>query len=98
MMETRYQAVVAVEHAIDEADPARLLEGGAPADEYSPEIGTIVPRLVNAQSSNTERAPDTGPWIGLPRARSSCLSQPAIRFQLALFWSTILPSRGLTAA
>jgi hypothetical protein len=27
-----------------------LLEGGAPADEYSPEIGTIVPRVVNAQS------------------------------------------------
>ena len=49
--ETRYQAVVAaVEHAINEADPIGLLEGGAPADEYSPEIGTIVPRLVNAQS------------------------------------------------
>jgi hypothetical protein len=50
-METRYQAVVAaVEHAINEADPIGLLEGGAPADEYSPEIGTIVPRLLNAQS------------------------------------------------
>jgi len=50
-METRYQAVVAaVEHAISEADPVGLLEGGAPADEYSPEIGTIVSRVVNAQS------------------------------------------------
>ena len=28
----------------------KLLEGGAPADEYVPEIGTIVPRVMNAQS------------------------------------------------
>ena len=50
-METRYQALVeAVERAINDADPIGLLEGGAPADEYSPEIGTIVPRVVNAQS------------------------------------------------
>lgn len=51
VMETRYQALVAaVERAINETDPMGLLEGGAPADEYSPEIGTIVPRIVNAQS------------------------------------------------
>jgi hypothetical protein len=37
-METRYQALVAeVEHAINDADPIGLLDGGAPADEYSPE-------------------------------------------------------------
>ena len=41
--------VAAVERAIDEADPVRLLEGGAPADEYSPEIGTIRPRLAGVQ-------------------------------------------------
>lgn len=50
-MKARYQSlVVAVEHAIDDADPIGLLEGGAPADEYGPEVGTIVPRVVNAQS------------------------------------------------
>ena len=47
----RYQALVAaIQRAIDDADPIGLLEGGAPADEYSPEIGTIVPRAVKAQS------------------------------------------------
>ena len=40
----------AVEQAINDADPIGLLKGGAPADEYSPEIGTIVPKVVNAQS------------------------------------------------
>jgi hypothetical protein len=46
-----YQSLVAaVSRAIDDADPIGLLEGGAPADEYGPEIGTIVPRVVNAQS------------------------------------------------
>lgn len=47
----RYQTLVAaIQRAIDDADPIGLLEGGAPADEYSPETGTIVPRVVNAQS------------------------------------------------
>jgi hypothetical protein len=50
-MKARYQSLVAdVARAIDDADPIGLLEGGAPADEYGPEIGTIVPRVVNAQS------------------------------------------------
>jgi hypothetical protein len=50
-MKARYQRLVAaVERAIDDADPIGLLEGGAPADEYGPEIGTIVPRVMNAQS------------------------------------------------
>jgi hypothetical protein len=31
-----------------EADPITLLEGGAPSDEYAPEIGTIIPLLANA--------------------------------------------------
>src|SRR5438045_2508392 len=47
---TCYQRLVAaVERAINEADPIRLLEVGAPADEYSPEIGTILPRLAGVQ-------------------------------------------------
>jgi hypothetical protein len=42
----RYQHLVAaVGRAIAEADAIRLLEIGAPADEYAPEIGTILPRL-----------------------------------------------------
>ncbi len=40
----------AVERAINDADPMGLLKGGAPTDEYGPEIGTIVPRVVNAQN------------------------------------------------
>ena len=48
-MDTRYQDLVAaVERAINEADPIGLLAGGAPSDEYAPEIGTIVPLLANA--------------------------------------------------
>jgi hypothetical protein len=40
-MDTRYQDLVAdVERAINEADPIGLLAGGAPSDEYAPEIGT----------------------------------------------------------
>jgi hypothetical protein len=50
-METPHQSLVAaVERAIDDADPIGLLEGGAPADEYAPEIGTIGPRVLNAYS------------------------------------------------
>ena len=49
-MDTRYQDLVAaVERAINEADPIGLLEGGAPSDEYAPEIGMIIPRLAHAQ-------------------------------------------------
>jgi len=47
----RYEALVAaVGRAIDEADPIGLLESGCPADEYSPEIGTVVPRVSKALS------------------------------------------------
>ena len=49
-MDTRYQALVAaVERAINEADPIALLDIGAPTDEYAPEIGTILPRIANAE-------------------------------------------------
>jgi len=48
-MDVRYQDLVAaVEGAINEADPIGLLAGGAPLDEYAPEIGTIIPLLANA--------------------------------------------------
>ena len=53
MTKASYRSLVAaVERAINDADPIGLLEGGAPADEYSSEIGTIVPRVVNAQSTD----------------------------------------------
>lgn len=38
----------AVGRAIDVADPIGLLSTGAPADEYSAEVGTILTRLVDA--------------------------------------------------
>lgn len=44
--------VDAVSAAIDKADPIGLLAGGAPSDEYAPEIGTIVPRLKTANSAD----------------------------------------------
>ena len=46
---TRYEVLVAaVASAIDEADPIGLLVLGCPGDEYSPEVGTIVPRVSKA--------------------------------------------------
>jgi hypothetical protein len=48
--DTCYQRLVAaVELATNEADPIRLLEAGAPTDEYSPEIAAILPRLDGVQ-------------------------------------------------
>lgn len=48
-MDIRYQDLVAaVERAINEADPIGLLAGGAPSNEYAPEIGTMIPLLANA--------------------------------------------------
>lgn len=41
----------AVSEALREADPIGLLQEGAPADEYDPEIGTILPRLRAAESA-----------------------------------------------
>ena len=49
-MNKRYQALAAaIERAINEADLIGLLEAGAPADEYGSEVGTILPRITNAQ-------------------------------------------------
>jgi len=48
-MDIRYQDLAAaVERAVTVADPIGLLAGGAPSDEYAPEIGTIIPLLANA--------------------------------------------------
>jgi hypothetical protein len=40
-----------VSTAIDRADPIGLLAMGCPADEYAPEVGTIIPRLNAADSA-----------------------------------------------
>lgn len=45
----------AVADAINAADPLGLLEAGASRDEYEPEIGTILPRLADAQSADDVR-------------------------------------------
>jgi hypothetical protein len=46
----RYQVLVAaVESAINDADPIGLLKLGAPPDEYSSEIGTILPCVAKVE-------------------------------------------------
>jgi hypothetical protein len=53
----RYELLVeAVTRAIDEADPMSLLEFGAPSDEYSLEVGTVVPRVAKASNPEEVRA------------------------------------------
>jgi hypothetical protein len=96
-METRYQAVVAaVEHAISEADPIGLLEGGAPADEYNPEIGTIVSRVVNAQS--VEEVTTVSRGVPALVRRRHCPYPPRIRSTSGqdLEGSTRIPKERLT--
>jgi hypothetical protein len=45
----KYKALIAaVKATIDAADPIGLLELGAPIDEYEPEVGSIVPRVLKA--------------------------------------------------
>ena len=52
----RYESLVAAVTAIINAtDPIGLLKLGAPSDEYSPEIGTIVPRVAKARTSDDVR-------------------------------------------
>lgn len=49
----RHKALAdAVTRAVNDADPIGLLSMGAPDDEYSPEIGTIVPRLATAADAS----------------------------------------------
>ena len=40
-----------VSHLLREADPLGLIAMGAPADEYDPEISTILPRLREANAA-----------------------------------------------
>ncbi len=94
-MKARYQSLVAaVARAIDDADPIGLLEGGAPADEYSPEIGTIVPRVVNAQNAADVAAilhEEFQRWFGDDTAGPrQAYEAPAVRI-----WGALLEYRRL---
>lgn len=52
----KYETLAAaVGRAIDDADPIGLLGMGCPGDEYSPEIGTIVPRVSKASTAGEVR-------------------------------------------
>jgi hypothetical protein len=57
----------AVSQAVDRADPMGLLAMGCPADEFGPEVGTIVPRLKTAKNAQDVRAilhEEFGRWFG----------------------------------
>jgi hypothetical protein len=68
----RYEALVAaVKVALDSADPIGLLEIGAPADEYEPEVGTIVPRVAKAADATEVHRiihEEFGRWFGVDTA------------------------------
>ncbi len=84
VIETPHEILVAaVERAINEADPVGLLHIGAPSDEYSPEVGTIVPRLASAVRLDDVAAvlhEEFVRWFGAgiagPRERSEMLARP----------------------
>ena len=51
-METPHQSLVAaVQRALNAADRIRLIAMGAPEDEYSPEINSILPKLAAGESA-----------------------------------------------
>ena len=64
----------AVACAIDEADPIGLLASGAPADEYAPEVDTILPRLSSANEIDdvvTILHEEFSRWFGVDTAGPS---------------------------
>jgi hypothetical protein len=80
----KYETLAAaVGRAIDEADPIGLLGMGCPGDEYSPEIGTIVPRVSKASSAGEVRRilhEEFVRWFGEGTAGSEeAYEQPALR-------------------
>jgi hypothetical protein len=85
--------VVDVTRAINDADPVSLLEIGAPQDEYSPQVGTIVPRVTKAQSPAEVRTildEEFQRWFGESGVRrSEAFNVPAERI-----WEALLIFRG----
>ena len=58
---------------VTEEDPIGLIRLGAPADEYDPEIGTILPRLKEASSIVALRRivhEEFSSWFGVETAGS----------------------------
>jgi hypothetical protein len=89
----KYHALAAaVSQAIDAADPMGLLEMGCPADEYSPEIGTITPRVAKAATSLEVRAilqEEFERWFGAESAGPvEAFDEPA-----AAIWQAVLAFR-----
>ncbi len=68
----RYRHLRAVvSEAINRADPMGLLGFGSPADEYDPEVGTVLPRLGSASSSEDVAVilhEEFGRWFGADQA------------------------------
>jgi hypothetical protein len=84
--------VAAIEGAINEADPLGLLEGGAPSDEYAPEIGTILPRLADAQKPEDVTSvlhEEFVRWFGEDTAGS----RDAYQALASRIWAALLESR-----
>lgn len=72
-----------ITRALNQADPIGLIEGGASLDEYSPEIGTILPRLKEASAKQTLRRiihEEFSRWFGVAVAGSEeCYEEAAKR-------------------
>jgi hypothetical protein len=83
--------VAAVTRAIQDADPMGLLNLGAPTDEYSPEIGTIVPRLAAAtEATDVFRVlrEEFVRWFGADAGREEVYAEPARRI-----WEAVVEFR-----
>jgi len=90
----RYDLLVAdVTRAINDADPVSLLEIGCPEDEYSPEVGTIVPRVAKAASPAEVRTilyEEFERWFGDSGVRqAAAFDVPAEKI-----WEAVLVFRG----
>jgi hypothetical protein len=72
----------ALSEALRKADPVGLIQGGAPIDEYDPEVGTILPRLRTAMSSGDVRTilhEEFVRWFGAEVAGSAELYDEAAK-------------------
>jgi len=89
----RYDTLIhAVARAINEADPIGLLALECPLDEYSPEVGTIVPRVLKASSPDDVKSilfEEFDRWFGpgsVPRGATFDVPAQAI-------WQAVLVCR-----
>ena len=89
----KYKALAAaVARAIDDADPIGLLGLGCPGDEYSPEIGTVVPRVSKASSASEVRQilhEEFLAWFG----EGTAGPQDAYETPAARIWEAVLAYR-----